>query len=53
MKTSFRMFLIEGNIPSTEKIKKILKNQPLLQACGHKKVKFKIQGILKTQKILK
>ena len=53
MKNSFRVFLIEGNLPSTEEIKKIIKKQPLLQARGHNKVKFKIQAILKTQKTLK
>ena len=53
MKSSFKVFLIQENLPSTEEIKKIIKMQPLLQARGHKKVKFKIQAILKTQKTLK
>ena len=53
MKKSFRVFLIEGNSPSTEEIKKIIEKQPLLQTRGHKKVKFKIQAILKTQETYK
>ena len=52
VKSSFGVFFIQGNIPSTEEIKKIIKMQPLLQARGHVKVKFKIQAILKTQKTL-
>ena len=53
MKKSFRVFLVEGNLLSTEEIKKIIKKRPLLQTRGHKKVKFKIQAILKTQKTYK
>ena len=35
VKSSFRVFFIEGNLPATGEVKKIIKNQPLLQACGH------------------